>query len=163
MTIAPVESASSPNVVFAGYNPRMATERLIAAEVWISDVVGAPWASKEAMKIAAFMAKSLGEGGFGEIYMKDIESRYNIQQGEITMALNLLQTFRAVEGYVVERGQLKARLRLGVIQQIRVREELARLAKLDAADRLASATAESEAALAQAAEEMRAALADEAA
>ena len=28
MTIAPVESASSPNVVFAGYNPRMATERL---------------------------------------------------------------------------------------------------------------------------------------
>jgi len=127
---ASLEAASKPTVHFAAVEFVDAEERNIAAEVWLDDLCRAAWTTKEVMKIGAFLSKLAAESSTAPLFLKDIESRYNIQQGEISMALNMMTTFRVVDGVTADRGQLLVRLRLGLIQSIRVREERAKLAAL---------------------------------
>lgn len=125
-------TARRSTVHFAAVDFIDADERGIAAEVWLDDICRAPWPSKEALKIGAFLSRLAAEGTTTPLHLKDIESRYNIQQGEITMSLNMLQTFRTIEGFDSDRGQIVVRLRLGLLQSIRVREAYARHVALNA-------------------------------
>lgn len=127
---ATAEPAPKSTVSFAAVDFIDADERAIAAEVWLEELCRSAWTTKEVMKIGAFLSKLCAESSMAPLHLKDIESRYNIQQGEIMMALNMMTTFRVVDSFDTERGQIIVRLRLGLIQSIRVREERAKLAAL---------------------------------
>lgn len=155
MSVPAAPEKRPTTVTFAGFVAGCADERAIATEVWLDGVVSAPWASKEIMKIAAFLSKLAAECSTAPLFLKDIESRYNIQQGEISMSLTLMTTFRVLDGFEADRGQIVVRLRLGMLQLIRVKTELARLIAV-------RAPAVEAAALAAAADEMRRVLAEDA-
>ena len=129
---AVVTPAAKPTVCFAAVDFLDADERGLASEIWLDDLCRSPWASKEAMMIGAFISRLAAEASTAPLHLKDIESRYNIQLGEITMSLNMLQTFRTVDSYDSDRGQIVVRLRLGLAQMVRVRELHARFVAMKA-------------------------------
>lgn len=130
----------APAFIYANFTAESARDLDLMSEIWLLDVCGAPWVSREAQKLSAFIVMVLGGGRPGEIYLRDIESILNIMPEETNRGLKLLKVFRAIEDFHIDKGKLTLSVRVGHLQRLHMLEAREKLVALDEAE--ASALAE---------------------
>ena len=99
----------------------------IAGEVWLRDVCGAKWASREVMKLAAHLVRYMSIGDPRLVLLSRIEHQVQITKEDVHQALRLMRLYRAVEAYSVEGEELRAALHLSTLQRLAVLETRYRL------------------------------------
>ncbi len=119
----------APAIRFESLDVRPKDVVQIAADVWLADVCAAAWATREAMKAAAFVAHYVRSGARGDVTMKDIEVACSIRRDDLPAALSLLKMFGMIDSFAIERGLLTVAGRLAMTQTIKI---LDLKAKLDA-------------------------------
>jgi hypothetical protein len=92
----------------------------LAGEVWLDDIYRAPWASREAMKLAAHFVRYMGLADPAQLVLREIEREYQMVRDDVQRALVLLRTFGAVEAFALEKDDLKVALNLSLLQRLRV-------------------------------------------
>lgn len=138
---APAPAAPrQPAVRYANFTAASADDLDLMSEIWLLDVCAAPWVSREAQKLAAFIATMLNSGRTNEVFLRDIESLLNIQPEETNRGLKLLKTFRAVEDFNIEKGRLTLSVRVGKLQRLHMLDAKAKLDALASAEADAATT-----------------------
>jgi hypothetical protein len=117
----------APAIRFESLEVRPKEVVQIAVEVWLVEVCAAPWASREAMKTAAFISHYVRGGARGDVTLKDIEVACNLRRDDLPAALTQLKMFGMIDGFTIERGLLTVAGRLGITQTIKVLDLKARL------------------------------------
>lgn len=104
-----------------------ATDVVLAGEAWLEDVVRAPWATKEAMKLAAQILRylSLAEPRF--LSLVTMETQLQLSREEVRRSLALMQSMNAVQTFAMEKDSINAVLHLSQFQVLRVLEARQRL------------------------------------
>lgn len=97
-------------------------EIVVAGEIWLEDVVRAPWASREAMKLAAHMINYMLTANRAILHIREMETQLQLNREEINRALNLLRLFRAISEYAIEKDEVTASLYLSMSQMMRLVE-----------------------------------------
>lgn len=128
-------------MTFANFEPELASDTRDMCDIWLADICAAGWASREAHRVAAFLAQFLYTGRENDLYMRDLESGINIQPEESQRALKLLKLFGAIEDFQNDRGRLTVQFRVTLGQRVRLLETRARLAQLTQTSRDAALAA----------------------
>jgi hypothetical protein len=101
-----------------------------AGEVWLADVCAAPWASREATKLAAFLVSYMNDPEARQLSLPGLEAQVQIGRDETKFALRLLKLYRAISAFTIEGMEVRVALRLTTLQRLRVLEARFRLAEL---------------------------------
>lgn len=137
---SPTAPRTAP-VVFVNYAPSSSDEMRDMCDVWLASICSAGWSTKEAHRVAAFIASCLYGNRTAELYMRDVESALNIQPEESQRALKLLKLFGAIEDAQVERGKITVDVRVSLEQKLRLAEARATLRRLEASEQERAMTA----------------------
>lgn len=137
----------TPAFRYCNFEAENADDLELMSELWLLDVCAAPWVSREAQKLAAYIVTIVGSGRTSDVYLRDIESSMNILPEETARGLRLLKAFRVVEDFLIEKGKLTLTIRVSKLQLLKY---------LDAKDKFAAlAAATLDAAAARHAAELR--------
>ena len=101
-----------------------------ACEIWMDELVKAPWAPKEAQKLGAYLIRYIVAPDTTQLTLSALEAFVQLTKEDVRRSLALLQSFRAVTAFTMERDGLNVALRLSLLQQIRVLETRSRLEQL---------------------------------
>jgi hypothetical protein len=126
-TDTPRGANPAPAIRFESLDVRPKDVVQIAVDVWLADVCGAAWATREAMKVAAFIAHYVRTGARGDVSMKDIEVACSMRRDDLPAALTLLKMFGMIDGFTIERGLLTVAGRLAMTQTIKILDLKAKL------------------------------------
>lgn len=107
----------------------------LISDIWLADICAAPWASRESLKLAAIFMQWIREPSPTDLDPRQIEDRFQISREEVQKSLVLLKTFGLIEAFTLNRGELKASLRLGPLQKLKVLESKRRMSELLALER----------------------------
>lgn len=102
----------------------------MAAEIWLDDIVQKPWATIEAMKLAAHMVNYIRAASTTPLVFREIETLLQLTREQVTRALSLMKIFGCVSAYVIEREDMRAGLLLNSLQKLRLLEAKDRLSEL---------------------------------
>ena len=113
-------------------------------EIWMDELVRAPWAAREAMKLGSYLVRYINEPDTTQLTLSAMEAYVQLTREDVRRSLALLQSFRAISAFTMERDGITVALRLTLLQQIRVLETRSLLERLNAerGAALASAAAE---------------------
>lgn len=106
------------------------TDITMAAEIWLNDLVGAQWATPEAMKLAAHMAAYIRSASTNTLLFRELETQLQLTREQVTRALSMMKIFGFVSVFVIEREDVRASLYLSSLQRLRLFEAKDRLAEL---------------------------------
>ena len=95
------------------------------SELWLLDVCAAPWVSREAQKLAAYIVTIIGSGKTADVYLRDLETSINILPEETARGLRLLKAFRVVDDFLIDKGKLALTIRVGKLQLLKFLEAAA--------------------------------------
>lgn len=102
----------------------------LAAEIWLYDVFHAPWASREAMKLAAHFVRYMANPDPTRVIVREIEREYQLVRDDLQRALLLMRNFMAIDGYTIDKDDIKVALNLSLLQRLKVLETRRLLAEL---------------------------------
>ncbi len=102
----------------------------LAGEIWLDELFRAPWASREAMKLAAHFVRYMADPDPSHLIMRAMEREFQFTRDDIQRALVLLRTFAAIDAFTLEKDDLKVALNLSLLQRLRVLETRRRLMEL---------------------------------
>ena len=74
-----------------------------AAEIWLEDIVRAPWATREAMKLAAHLVNYMLSANRTYLHIREMETQLQLNREEINRALSLMRLFRVITAFAVKR------------------------------------------------------------
>lgn len=97
-------------------------EIIAASELWLEDLIRAPWATREAMKLAAHLVNYMLSANRAILHVREMETMLQLNREEINRALGLLRLFRAISSFSVEKDEVCASLYLSTAQMIRLIE-----------------------------------------
>jgi len=103
------------------------TDVVLAGEAWLEGVVGAPWATKEAMKLAAQILRYLTSADPRFLSLVTMETQLQLSREEVRRSLALMQSMNAVQTFSMEKDTINAVLHLSQFQVLRVLETRQRL------------------------------------
>jgi hypothetical protein len=106
----------------------------LAAEIWLDDVFHSPWASREAMKLAAHFVRYMADPDPTRVIVREIEREYQLVRDDLQRALVLMRNFMAIDGYTIDKDDIKVALNLSLLQRLRVLEKRRRLVELSRPD-----------------------------
>ena len=95
---------------------------IAASEMWLDDLIRAPWATREAMKLAAHLVNYMLSANRAILHVREIETTLQLNREEINRALNLMRLFRTVATFTVEKDEVQAGLYLSGQQMLRLVE-----------------------------------------
>jgi hypothetical protein len=98
----------------------------VACEIWLDDVLRAPWSTREAMRIGAHLVNYIQSANASILFVREIETALQLNREEINRAMNLLRLFRAISDFKIERDEIRASLNLSTLQTIRLLEVVER-------------------------------------
>lgn len=98
----------------------------LACEVWLKDLVRAPWASREAMKLSAHMMNYVRMANPANMQLREMETLLQLTRDEINRALGLMKLFGVLSTYAVEKDDVRASLTLSPVQTLEMLELQAR-------------------------------------
>jgi hypothetical protein len=93
-----------------------------ACEIWVDELTRAPWASREAMKLGAYLTRYILDPENTQITLSALEAFVQLTREDVRRSLALMQTFRAISAFTMERDGIVTAIRLSLLQQIRVLE-----------------------------------------
>ena len=93
-----------------------------ACEIWMDELVNAPWAPKETQKLGAYLTRYILAPATTQLTLSALEAFVQLTKEDVRRSLALLQSFRAVTAFNLERDGITVALRLSLLQQIRVLE-----------------------------------------
>ncbi|MGQ0672462.1 MAG: hypothetical protein ACT4N2_06220 [Hyphomicrobium sp.] len=99
----------------------------LAGEVWLDDIIRAPWATRESMKIAAHLVRYMFDPKSIYATVRGIERELLLPREEIERALTLMRIFHVVDEFVIDRDEIRIALNLADLQRLRVLEVKERL------------------------------------
>ncbi len=121
----------TPAFRYCNFEAENADDLELMSELWLLDVCAAPWVSREAQKLAAYIVTIIGSGKTSDVYLRDLETNMNILPEETARGLRLLKAFRVVDDFLIDKGKLALTIRVSKLQLLKY---------LDAKDRLAALT-----------------------
>jgi hypothetical protein len=102
----------------------------LANEIWLQDVMSAPWSTREAMKLAQHMVRYMGDAKRTSVGLTEIETLCQLGPEETRKTLGLLRTFGAIDSFQTTRTEIAAQLHLSLLQRLRVLETRTKLETL---------------------------------
>jgi hypothetical protein len=124
------DQSDKRRIRFASIEGLMRADLGLAGEVWLEEVIRAPWASREVMKVAGALVRYMSLSNPPALGLRELESQQQLTREDVRKALVLMQSFQAVEAFVIDRDEIKVALRLGLLQRLRVLEAGRRLHEL---------------------------------
>ena len=103
---------------------------VMAAEIWLSELVNSPWATPEAMKLGAHMVNYIRASATTPLAFREIETALQVTREQVNRALSLMRIFGFVSAFVIEREDMRAGLVLSSLQRLRLLEAKDRLSEL---------------------------------
>jgi hypothetical protein len=117
-------------VRFANVEKLDRVELGFACEIWLDDLVGAPWASREAMKLGAHLMNYIRGANPANLQLREMEMVLQLTREELNRAFNLLKLFGALTAYTVDKDDVRASLVLSPMQVLQMLELRARFMAL---------------------------------
>lgn len=102
----------------------------IASEVWLDDLVRAPWITREAIKLATHFVRYMRAPDPERMILREIESEVQLGREDMLKTLKQMRTYGAIESFTCDRADLRVSLHLSFLQRLRVLEITARFAEL---------------------------------
>jgi hypothetical protein len=99
----------------------------LACDIWLEDVCRAPWATREAMRLAAHLVRYMLTPRPELATLMSIDQHMQLGRDEVKLALKYLWMFHAVEAFTIERDEIRVALRLTELQRLRILETQHRL------------------------------------
>ncbi len=101
-----------------------------ACDIWLDDIYRAPWATREVMKLSAYFVRYMSKPDANALGIREVESQIQMPPEELRKTLVLMRNFNAVEGFLIERNDIRVGLKLSHTQRLRVLEARSRFAVL---------------------------------
>jgi hypothetical protein len=101
-----------------------------ACDIWLEDIYRAPWVTREVMKLAAYFVRYMAKPDANALSLREVESQIQMAPEELRKTLVLMRNFNAVEGFLIERNDIRVGLKLSHLQRLRVLEARSRFAAL---------------------------------
>ena len=121
---------SKNGLVFASEVALPAGNIALAGEVWLADIVSSSWATSDLMKLANLITKTFEAGAFGAMSLAAIEGKSQLGREEVRRSLVLMQNYRFINSFFIERDELHIEVRMSILQALRVLETRHRLDEL---------------------------------
>lgn len=109
-------------VRFASIEGLVRDDLPLAREIWLDELFFAPWASRDAMKLAAHFMRYMAKPDILQLSVREVERECQMVRDDIHRALTLMRTFSAVEGYALEKDEVRVTINLSLMQRLRVLE-----------------------------------------
>lgn len=123
----------APAFRYCNFQAENAGDLELMSEIWLLDVCAAPWVSREAQKLAAYVVTIISSGRASDVYLRDLETSMNILPEETARGLRLLKAFRVVDDFLIDKGKLVLTIRVGKLQLLKFLEAKEKLTALTAA------------------------------
>jgi hypothetical protein len=94
----------------------------LAYEVWLEEVYKATWATRETMKLAAYLVRYMVKPEHVPMTPADIETTCQLNAEEARKMLTSMRGFGVIDSYVYDRKQILIELNLSFSQRLRVLE-----------------------------------------
>ena len=101
-----------------------------ACDIWLEDINRAPWVSREVMKLSAYFVRYMMKPDANALSLREVETQIQMPPEELRKALVLMRNFNAVEGFLIERNDIRVGLKLSYMQRLRTLEARSRFAAL---------------------------------
>lgn len=102
----------------------------IAGEVWLDELVRAPWITREAIKLATHFVRYMRAPDPARMILREIESEVQLGREDMLKTLKQMRTYGAIETFTCDRADLRVSLHLSFLQRLRVLEVTARFGEL---------------------------------
>ncbi len=117
---------------FAGIDGISRRDIPLAATVWLDDLRGQSWISRDIIKIATYFARYMVQPDEFSMGLRHVESACRLESKQVIEALTQMQMFGAIEAYSVDDGLVRASLNLNLLLRLQILEALTRFAELNA-------------------------------
>ena len=117
-----------------------------ACEIWLDDLVKAPWATREAMKLAAHLMNYVRMANPANMQLREMETVLQLSREEINRSFSLMRLFGTVSAFAIEKDDVRASLTLSPMQILKMLELKARYVALVGSTREEAAVMEQAAA-----------------
>lgn len=101
-----------------------------ACDIWLEDLFRAPWVTREVMKLSAYFVRYMMNPESNALTLREVESQCQMPPEELRKALTLMRAFNAVEGFLIERTDIRVGLKLTHMQRLRTLEARSRFTQL---------------------------------
>lgn len=119
-------------VRFADIGGLVREDLALACEVWLDDLAGAAWGTRDATKLGVYLMRYIADAARAPMSFNEIERRLQMDRKYLMQSLVLMRTYGAVVDFAVDKEELKVALNLSLLQRLRVLEGQRRLAELAA-------------------------------
>lgn len=99
----------------------------IAGEIWLDEVAKASWTTREAIKLASYIARYMVKPESAPMSMAAIEGQLQLSPEQTKVTLKLMLMFGAFESMSVIKDDVRCALNLSLLQKLRVLETYQRL------------------------------------
>lgn len=120
-------------VRFATLDPFAREDLPLIVEVWRDDVVRAPWATREVMKLAAVLTRYVLDPDSMPMSMGGLENNHHLMRQDVRRALGVMSIFGVVGAFSIDKDELRVALNLTFAQKVRVYELRRAVADMTAA------------------------------
>jgi hypothetical protein len=101
-----------------------------ACDIWLEDIFKAPWITREAMKLSAYFVRYMTKPDANALTLREVEMQCQLPPDELRKSLVLMRSFNAVEGFLIDRNDIRVGLKLSHMQRLRTLEARSRFAAL---------------------------------
>ncbi len=98
------------------------SEIALACDIWLQDLVTAPWVTREAMKLAAHLTAYVRAANPAALYLREMETLLQLNREEINRAMGLMKLFGVLSEFVIEKDNVRASLNFSTLQSLRMLE-----------------------------------------
>ena len=102
----------------------------LACEIWLEDLYRAPWITREGMKLATYFVRYMSRPDANALSVREIETQCQLSAEDLRKTLVLMRSYNAVEGFVIDRNDIRVGLKLSYLQRLRTLETKHRFAEL---------------------------------
>jgi hypothetical protein len=118
----PVDAQDPRKIRFLDLGVLARDDLPLACEVWLDGLVKAPWATREAMKVATQLVRYMLKPSAAGVSLNELETLCQLNPEEVRKTLNLMRAFGVVEHAQTTRTEVLATLSLSRLQQLHVLE-----------------------------------------
>lgn len=97
-------------------------EIALACDIWLHDVVNAPWATREVMKLSAHLMAYVRAANPAALHLREMETLLQLGREEINRSMALMKLFGVLSSFSIEKDDVRASLHFSSLQGLRMLE-----------------------------------------
>ena len=102
----------------------------IAGGIWLRDLCGASWATRESMRLATHFVRYMNQPDDNIVTFEQIESQCQLSRDDVLKALAMMRNYGFVDAFAFDDESLKAALHLSLLQRFETLEMTDRYVEL---------------------------------